>query len=189
MTAQKLPALNGNRQAGKQANFALIYMASARRMYETYSEMNIGDWSDAIKQFMETYKGIKIWHLQCEHRMKSGGVSVDIFGRKRRIPKFEISKNFKHSLNQFVNFPVQSSACGYIELSLVKLREELIKTGLWMTDVFPINFVHDEIVLEVEDSIVDDISNIVLDKLENTVKLRVPVRADLNVAKSWGDAK
>lgn len=189
MTAENLPALKGNRQAGKQANFALIYMATARRMHDTYSDMTIGEWSDALDQFMETYKGIKKWHLKCEHSMKAGGVSVDIFGRKRRIPKFEISKSYKHSLNQFVNFPVQSSACAYIELALVKLREELLEQGRWMSSVVPINFVHDEIVLEVDESQVEDVSKIVLNHLENVVKLRVPVRADLMVVDSWGDAK
>jgi DNA polymerase-1 len=189
MTSKGVPALKNNRQAGKQANFALIYMATARRMHEAYPDMNIGEWNDAIDQFMTTYSGIRKWHLQSEYQLKSGGVAVDIFGRKRRIDRRELRHNFKHSLNQFVNFPVQSSACAFIELSLVHLREELIEKGYWLKGVWPTNFVHDEIVLEVEDELIDEVSAITLDKLENTVKMRVPVRADLLVVDSWGDAK
>jgi DNA polymerase-1 len=156
-------------------------------MHETYPDMSIGDWNDAIDQFMQTYEGIRKWHVQSEYLMKDSGVARDIFGRKRRISKKEIRLNFKHCLNQFVNFPVQSSACALIELSLVKLRERL--SGEWMRGVKPINFVHDEIVLEVEDSLLDEVKPHVIDCLENTVQLRVPVRADMNVVQSWGDAK
>jgi DNA polymerase I len=189
MTANTVSALKGNRQAGKQANFALIYLAQPRRMNEAYPDMSIGEWEEAIDQFMETYSGIRMWHVQSEYKLKAGGVAVDIFGRKRRISRRDVRSNFKHALNQFVNFPVQSSACAYIELCLVRLRESLIERGIWLNGVWPVNFVHDEIVLEVDDDLVEEVSSITLDMLENSVKLCVPIRADLKVVSDWGAAK
>lgn len=189
LTAKNVPALKGDRQAGKQANFALIYMATARRMAETYPDMSVPEWEEAIDQYMVTYSGIKKWHLQCQNMLKSGGIAVDIFGRKRRIPQKDVKDNFKHSLNQFVNFPVQSSACAYIELALINLRASFLENKTWLNGVWPVNFVHDEIVLEVEDSLVSEVVSTTTQKLENATTMRVPVRVSIKVVKSWGDAK
>jgi DNA polymerase-1 len=188
-TTDLVPALGGNRQYGKMANFALIYGASAKRMFAEYPDLSLGGWQDVIDQFMQQYQGIHLWHLRMQRQLYDSGECRDVFGRKRRITKQSIARNFKHALNQLVNFPVQSSACALIELSMVKMREHWIDSGEWLTQVFPTNFVHDEIVIECPESKVNDIIPVVENIMETTVDFRVPIRTDIAVVDRWGDAK
>ena len=58
-----------------------------------------------------------------------------------------------------------------------------------MKTVIPTNFVHDEIVLECQESEVDDIIPVVENIIENSVEFKVPIRTDIAVVDRWGDAK
>ena len=49
--------------------------------------------------------------------------------------------------------------------------------------------VHDELIIEASASEIDEVSKILKDTMENIVKLKVPLCVDLNVGKSWYDAK
>ena len=189
MTADGISALAGDRQLGKQCNFALIYCATGKRMHYEHPSLSIDEWDTIIEGFMRKYIGIRKWHIQMESGMKSMGVCTDVFGRKRRISKKDIHMNYKHALNMFVNFPIQSSACAYIELCQVKMREHFLKDGSWMSTIFPINFVHDEVCFEVESNKAEELKTTVQYYLENSVQFKVPIRADVKLVDSWDKAK
>jgi DNA polymerase-1 len=167
----------------------LIYVAGGRRMNFEYPELSIEEWEEAIEDFMKKYPGIRRWHESCENTMRATGVAIDVFGRRRRILKRDLKMHYKHCLNQFVNFPVQSSACTLIELSMVRMREQWIKEGIWEEDVFLTNFVHDELCFEVREDKLDYILPTIRDKMENTVKFKVPLRTEVKVVNSWMEAK
>lgn len=189
ITTDSVSALKGNRQHGKTANFALIYLATGTRLHDEYPDLSVAEWEDVRKEYFEKYLGVRRWHILMEGRMTDTGICVDTFGRRRRILKKDIRMSYKHALNQFVNFPVQASACNLILLSLVKIVEELVARGWWLTKVFFNNFVHDELVFEVDDDIIPEVNAIIIDKMENTVRFRVPIRTDLKVVTAWGHAK
>ena len=189
MTSESVKALRGDRQAGKTANFALIYLATAMRMHQAFPDFSIEEWDEVIHEYMELYSGIKAWHIRSEYALREHGVSTSVFGRKRRIPKREIAASYKHALNQFVNFPVQASACEYIELCLVKMRKDWKAQQIWLDGVWPVNFVHDEIVLEVENELVPQVASETKTHLETSVQFRVPIRADVKIVEQWGKAK
>jgi len=154
-----------------------------------YPELSMRKWQEVINEFFDAYKGVRSWHIRMEQALKMSGVCTDIFGRKRRIPKSDIAKSFKHSLNMFINFPVQASACNLIQLSMVKLREQWIEEGEWLKTVFPSNFVHDEIIFEAPEEHVARHAATMQEVMENTVQLRVPVRTEPLIVDAWGLAK
>lgn len=189
-TTDNVAALEGNRQYGKTANFALIYCASPMRMHYEYPAFSVDQWSEISEQYFETYKGVRIWHMREEHQMNTTGVCQSIFGRKRRIPRIEIKKHYKHALNQFINFGVQASASEYIELCMANIREHFIKEGIWMKDIFQSNFVHDECCYECRESCVDQIVPIIQSIMENSVAFQIPIRTGVKICKkNWGEAK
>jgi DNA polymerase-1 len=49
--------------------------------------------------------------------------------------------------------------------------------------------VHDELIVDCPENEQDDVSKIVKTEMENAVSLRVPLTVELNVGKSWFDAK
>ena len=121
--------------------------------------------------------------------MYNGGVVKDVFGRKRRIRPRDIKMSAKHALNQFINFPIQSSACAYIELAMCKIREECMQMGTWMKEIFQSNFVHDEAVYETPEELVPKYVPIIQKHMENSVKFSVPIRVNFQIVDSWGAAK
>lgn len=187
-TTDLVPALEGDRQQGKTANFALVYGATAFKLAYEYPMFSKTQWQKVIDQYFDPhtgYVGVHKWHLKMQDILWSTGKCTDIFGRKRRIPKYKIQKSSKHALNQLVNFGPQASACGMMLLSMVKIREECIKKDLWMNGIWPQNMVHDEFVLEVSNDLVPDAVSITRKFMENCINLRVPVRADIDVSTRW----
>jgi DNA polymerase I-like protein with 3'-5' exonuclease and polymerase domains len=185
ITTDKVSALGGERQNGKVANFALVYCATATRMHYEYPDMSKSQWQSIIDQYMETYKGVARWHERMERGLHESGVGIDIFGRRRRIPRFTIQQNKKHALNQFVNFGPQAGACEMMQLSMSRIREECIGLGTWINEIVQVNMVHDEGVWEVKEDKVEQHAAIIQKHLENSVQLRVPVRTSLIVSDCW----
>lgn len=187
-TTDMVPALNGDRQKGKTANFALVYFATAYRLAQQYPVFTKGQWQKVIDQYFDArtgYSGVARWHSRMQEVLWSKGECTDIFGRKRRIPRHQIQRHTKHALNQLINFGPQASACGMMLLAMSKIRAECVERGMWMNTIFPQNMVHDEVVLEVEKSCVDEAKEITRKHMEHCVELRVPIRADIDVSSRW----
>ena len=128
-TFDLVPA-TGDRQGAKTANFMLIYLGGAWRAHQEYPDLSVDQWQEVIDQYFgpDAYIEVHRWHVKMEAVLRSTGVCTDVFGRKRRIRQADVIKNYKHCLNQFVNFPAQSSACALMELSMVNMRRHYIKT-------------------------------------------------------------
>jgi DNA polymerase-1 len=189
MTAEMVPALHGNRQSGKTANFALIYAAGATRMNMEAPEFSIGEWQDVIDDYFQTYSAVRHFHKYMEQVLNTSHETRDIFGRKRRIHPFVIKKSFKHALNQIINAPIQGSAAGIIQLASTKLRKIMIEKGYWQKEVIVVNSVHDETDTEVREDKLDEVIPMMKDCFENIVSLEVPIRVDIGVGANWKDAK
>ena len=187
MTTDNVPALRGNRQDGKTTNFALVYLASAKRMNYSYPQLSKNQWQAVIDQYFDVYTGVKAWHHSMEELLYKVGQTTDIFGRKRRIPRAAIKVNAKNALNMLVNFGPQASACGIMELAMTKLVAEWQSAGAWCNKVFITNMVHDELVVECDDDYVSEALPRLQYHLENSVRLCVPIRTSIKVCSNWAE--
>ena len=192
ITTDSIPALEGQRKYGKEANFALIYLATSYTMNNHFPMFSVDKWEKIIEQYFNKYKGVKSWHARLEKQMCNTGVISDLFGRKRRIQKHELRKGrsvYKHCLNQFVNFPVQSSAVALSLICMAKCREFFRANGKWNTDVKIVNMVHDELVFEVKEEMIPEVEEQIKNIMENSIQFDVPIRVDSKVVERWGLAK
>lgn len=187
-TCDEVPATH-DRQGAKTANFALVYYATPVKMHYEYPKLSLAQWREVHYQYFEVYRGVRAWHTRMQAALYESGIVRDVFGRKRRIRKMDIQKNPKHALNMFINFSPQASACGMMELAMVKLREKCIDQGNWLRDIWPVNMVHDEIVVEASVDRLEYYKDMLTDVMENCVKIRVPLRADVKALDTWGAAK
>lgn len=188
-TTDSIPALNGDRQAGKACNFALIYVASPKRMSFEYPHIPLRTWEVIHDQYFEKHKYLARWHDRCERSMQAGNPAIDLFGRRRRISKTDVAKNFKHSLNQYVNFLCQASAAELIFLAIANTRKRFVNSRQWMKDIFLVNFIHDEVVYEVREEIAEEVSKQICYDMEYSVDFGIPIRAVAHIVDSWVDAK
>ena len=189
ITSDKVGALKGYRQAGKTANFALIYKAGAKQMNTVSPDYTVQEWQVAIDEYFQVYTGVAHWHTYMENILTTQHETRDIFGRKRRIHPFLIKKSFKHALNQIVNFPPQASAAGMIQLASTKFRKRMLDLGYWMKEAVVVNSVHDETDMEIREDKVDEVISIMQDTFEHIVSLEVPVRLGIGIGLNWEDAK
>jgi DNA polymerase-1 len=109
-----------------------------------------------------------------------------LFGRRRYIPELN-SQNFQlrsAAERMAINHPIQGTAADLIKMAMIEMQSKLKNFSAKM-----ILQVHDELVFEVKKGQEKKVGEIVKEVMENVVKLRVPVKVEVNIGHSWGEMK
>jgi len=133
------------RQKAKCANFGLSYgsgvpafieKAKADGVFLTEDEAN-----QIRKNFFKAYKGLKTWHSKTGQEFKkSGSIFVTtLFGRKILVDKYTLA----------LNAPIQGTGADMLKDAVNRFYKQLDLEGV---PANIINIVHDEIVVEVDES-------------------------------------
>lgn len=175
------------RSHAKAVNFGIVYGIS-----EFGLAKNIGTTRYEAKRYIENYldkyKGIHAFMNNIVKEAKEIGYVSTIFGRRRYIPELN-SKN--KNIIQFgeriaMNTPIQGSAADIIKLAMNNIYKELKRRKMSSKLIMQ---VHDELIIETNDSEIELVKRIMKDSMENVIKLNIPLEVDLNVGKSWYEAK
>ena len=78
------------------------------------------------------------------------------------------------------------SAADILKKAMVEIYDEFNKRGLKSKMLIQ---VHDELVFNVLDDEFEEVSSIVKDIMENTIKLSVPLKVDIEYGNNWYEAK
>jgi DNA polymerase-1 len=119
---------------------------------------------------------------------RKSGFAETLFGRRRYLPELT-SSNFNvraGAERMAMNMPVQGTAADMMKLAMIEIYKDFKNI---CPEAKMLLQVHDELVFEVPDQDVEKLSNFIKEQMENVVKLKVPVLANIGVAKNWGDAK
>jgi DNA polymerase-1 len=192
--------LPSERQAGKSANFGLLYKMSAYG-FQMYAETVYGV-SFTIEEaqlihrtFFETWDGIAQWHARSIARAQRTGYVVSPIGRIRRLPDIW---DANESLAAFaernsINSPVQGFASDLMQMAAASI-EGMLPGSSPVVGARLVGTVHDSILAEVRE---DDWKEIALEcqqrMLSVPLLLRkldcdfdVPLTADVKVGTRWG---
>ena len=174
------------RRNAKAVNFGIVYGISSFGLSQGLSITAAEAQSD-IKQYFETYPGIKSFLDGCIQSAKTRGYSVTMFGRRRPVPELK-EKNFmrrKFGERVAMNAPIQGTAADIIKIAMVgvdrRLREEGLKSRLVLQ-------VHDELLVETEIGEKDQVETILREEMEGAAKLRVRLEIDMKSGESWFEA-
>ena len=85
-----------------------------------------------------------------------------------------------------MNTPIQGSAADIIKLAMNKIYNELKSNNLKSKLIMQ---VHDELIIETVPDEIEKVKEIMKESMEHIVSLSVPLDVDLNIGKSWYDAK
>ena len=85
-----------------------------------------------------------------------------------------------------LNTPIQGTAADILKKAMVELYNELKKEKLESKILLQ---VHDELILNVKNNEVDKVKKIVKEIMENTYKLNVPLKVEIETGKDWYEAK
>lgn len=175
------------RSRAKAVNFGIVYgigaFSLAKDIGVTRKE------ADAyIKGYLHHYAGIRGYLSEVVDKAREDGYCSTMFGRRRYLPELTASKKMLQAFGERVakNMPVQGTAADIIKIAMIRVYERLREEKL---DARLIMQVHDELIVECEESIKGKVSSIVKQEMENACTLKVKLTADVNTGKNWYEAK
>jgi DNA polymerase-1 len=101
-----------------------------------------------------------------------------------QVKATRLISQYKNGVNSSMNFQIQSMAASVVNRAAIAINREFQKRGIngWVCAQ-----VHDQLLMEVEESRAKEAAEIVQDKMENTTKLNVPLVAIPQIAKNMRD--
>ena len=175
------------RRVAKAINFGIIYGMSAWGLSETINitplEANI-----FINKYFYTFQKTKAFLDEIIANVKRDGFTRTIFQRRRYIPEVQ-SENI--NLRNFgertaMNAPIQGSAADIIKVAMIQIDERMKQENL---QSLMIAQVHDELLFDCPVCEVDIMKKLVKEEMEKAVILKVKLQAEVNVGKTWAEAK
>ena len=175
------------RRTAKAVNFGIVYGISS---FGLADDLGI-DFRDAKKfmdNYLATYPGIVDFMEKLKADAYRDGYVKTLMGRKRVIEELH-SKNYmirQGGERMALNTPIQGTAADILKKAMVEIYDEFNKRGLKSKMLLQ---VHDELVFNVKNDELDTVKNIVRDIMENTYKLNVPLKVDIEYGNDWSEAK
>ncbi len=177
---------NMRRQA-KAVNFGILYGISPFGLAEDVG-ISPKEAKKFIETYFETYPGIKDYMNKEIAEAHQNGYVLTIMNRKREIEELSSSNYMQRSMGErmALNTPIQGSSADILKKAMVEIDEAFIKEKLQSTMLLQ---VHDELIFNVKKDELVKVKEIVKNIMENTIKLSVPLVADISTGANWYDAK
>ena len=174
------------RGQAKTINFGVIYGMGPQRLARENGVTMI-EAKKFIEDYMAKYPGIQKFTTEQVDKAREEKVVYTILGRKRTLPDIH-STNVGIRINaehMAVNTPIQGSAADLIKVAMVRLHERLKERKL---NTVMLLQVHDELVFEAPKDEVEEAEKLIKYEMEHAMKLKVPLKVDVGVGKSWLEA-
>ncbi len=175
------------RSRAKAVNFGIVYGISAFSLAQ-----DIGVYQNEAKTYIETYlekySGVREYMKNIVTKAKDDGYVTTLFGRKRPLPELKAANFTIRSFGERValNTPIQGTAADIIKLAMVHVHQRLEREGLEAKLILQ---VHDELIVECPEREAETVKKLLTEEMESVAAYSIPLTADANVGKSWGDAK
>ncbi|MGL4740064.1 MAG: DNA polymerase I [Sarcina sp.] len=175
------------RSRAKAVNFGIVYGMSDFSLAKDLHIMR-NEAKEYMDIYFDRYPNIKVFLEEVIEEAKNKGYVKTILNRRRFIPEIAASNKMIKALGErlAMNAPIQGTAADIIKLAMVnvwnKLNEKDLKSKLILQ-------VHDELILNVYDDELEVVKNIVKEEMERVLELSVPLDVDINIGKTWYEAK
>jgi len=170
----------------KTVNFGIIYGVSAFGLSQQ-TDLNRSESKQMIDNYFLNYPGLKKYMSDQIDFARNNGYVETIMGRRRYLQNINSQNNMLRSgaERNAINAPIQGSAADIIKIAMININSEFKKQSFKSKMLLQ---VHDELVFDVHNSEKDRIQDIVKTTMESAVKLKVPLKIDLEFGKNWLEA-
>ncbi len=176
---------DSQRRIAKTINFGVMYGMSAFRLS---NELKIprGEAKQFIDTYFEEYAGIRKFVEETVKQAELDGGVYTIMGRFRPIPRITSKNKMEKSGAEraAVNTRIQGTAADIVKKAMLVLDAELTARNLQARVLLQ---VHDEIILEVPEQEIETCKELLKGVMEGVIKLKVPLKANVETGRSWGD--
>jgi len=185
-----------DRDKGKTINFALQYGASSFRLakilgcdQETAKRVRV-----ALLNVYPELDALKRKLIRLADARHPRPYTKTIVGRRVYVDDLlsGYDKTRKAGERKVVNSTIQGSAFDIMKIAMVRIRKHFTKAGLWGTDVYFVNNLHDAVTMEVRDDeeLIQRVSSECSRIMQGAYKLRVPLVAEPKVGRNnWLETK
>ena len=167
-----------------------------------------------VDGYLDGFPELKKWMEESKELTKSQGIIKNQLGRIRHLPKVKaiydqvgdgmldynfvkqlerehgvdaiksVKRDYVNGINNCMNFQIQSLAASIVNRSAIEINREFKSRGIkgWVCAQ-----IHDQLLMEVEDSRAEEAKNIVQEKMENTVKISIDLVAVPQITKNFKD--
>ena len=146
-----------------------------------------GDAQEYIELYFARYPKVKEYMDAIRNQARESGFVETVFGRRLYLPDID-SRNYQrrqYAERSAINAPMQGTAADIIKKAMIDLQQRLVAESINAKIIMQ---VHDELVLEVEDSSVGAVSELVTEAMGKAADLDVALKVDLGVGENWDQA-
>src|SRR5713101_2117425 len=171
------------RDFAKRLNFGVVYGIGAQR-FSMMTGLSVTEAEDVLRRYFSTYRGLDAYLRESANRAVSEKQARTASGRLVRF-NFDASDRQQISMTQRngKNAPIQGTSADILKRALRLLKDDLRNTSAKI-----VNIVHDEIVVEVDESEAESIA----EKVERAMCVAgeeylqtVPVKVESQIACEW----
>lgn len=175
------------RRQAKAVNFGILYGISSFGLSEDLG-IDMISAKKFINNYLDTYPGIKQFTNDLIKSAHEKGYVTTIMNRKRNIDELQSKSYMVRSSGErmALNTPVQGSSADILKKAMIEIFNEFKKRNLKSKMLIQ---VHDELVFNVLREEEEEVTDIVKDIMENTYKLTVPLKVEINKGNNWYEAK
>ena len=175
------------RRVAKAVNFGIIYGISS---YGLSENLNIPTYEAKgfIDNYLSTYPGIKEYMDKTIKQAHEDGYVKTLFNRIRIIPELQ-NKNYmirQAGERMALNTPIQGTSADIIKKAMVEVHKKFKEKNLKSKMILQI---HDELVIDTKKEELEEVKTILKETMENTYKLNVPLKVDINIGDNLYEAK
>ncbi len=178
------------RSAAKAINFGVAYGIGANALSES-AGISRDEARAFIDKYFLTFAKVGEYLENTKALAYSQGYIETLFGRRRYLPELKSQIPYLRAAGErmAVNAPIQGTNADAIKLAMIELHKFVAERwGLQSdADVKMLLQVHDELVFEVKRGLGVEIAKLLKEKMTDAIKLRVPVKVDVRVGRSWGE--
>ncbi len=171
------------RDFAKRLNFGVVYGIGAQR-FSMMTGLSVTEAEDVLRRYFSTYRGLDAYLRESANRAVSERQARTASGRLVRF-NFDASDRQQVSMTQRngKNAPIQGTSADILKRALRLLKDDLRDTSAKI-----VNIIHDEIVVEVDESEAESIA----EKVERAMCVAgeeylqtVPVKVESQIACEW----
>jgi DNA polymerase-1 len=174
------------RRSAKAVNFGLIYGMSA---FGLAKQLGIarGTAQEYIDLYFARYPGVKRYMEETRAQARAQGFVETVFGRRLYLPDINArNKQFQQAAERAaINAPMQGTAADIIKRAMIAVDAWCDQGARGARLIMQ---VHDELVLEVQESRVDEVAAAVREHMMGAASLRVPLKVDVGTGTNWDQA-
>ncbi len=175
------------RRRAKAVNFGIVYGIGAFSLAKNVNS-SVREAKRYIDAYLEHYKGVDEYMKSVIDIAKKNGYCSTLFNRRRYLPELSSKQPAVKAFGERVarNMPIQGTAADIIKIAMIRVEHRLLTEGLKGRLIMQ---VHDELIISCPEDESEYCSRILMEEMSGAVKMKVPLTVDVNVGKTWYDAK